>query len=97
MTAGRLLVGALAAAAAAQSFRAIPTTREAMQKLLSEILDRLERLEKGSGLKGVVSFGPVVQVGDVQLKVVAVPGPGNHRNLVATNVLTGATATVATL
>lgn len=95
MKAPTFALAVLAGLAASSSYRNIPTSKEALQKLLKEMLDRIERLEKGSGLQGIVSFGPVVQIGDIRLSVTN--GAGNARNLVATNVKTGTSATIATL
>jgi hypothetical protein len=68
------------------SFRVLPNTDEEAKGLLREILDRLDRLENGGAIAGRVSFGPVIQIGDV-LVTAATDGT----SLTLTNVLTGDT------
>lgn len=75
------------------SYRDIPVEGEEMAGLLREILDRLERLENGGATAGIVSFGRVIQIGDVRVTVV--PTTGDDRDLVFENVLTGASSTIS--
>lgn len=74
------------------SFRDIPVEGDEMAGLLREILDRLDRLENGGAVAGIVSFGPVLLIGDVSVSVVN--SGGLNRNLIFKNVLTGASSTV---
>lgn len=88
----RLLAALALAALAALSFRDIPVEGEEMAQLLREIIDRLEALENGGAIRGIVSFGPVIQVGDVRVRVVQTTG--DNRDLEFENVLTGASFTI---
>lgn len=74
------------------SFRDIPIEGEEMAQLLRDMLDRLDRLENGGAIAGIVSFGRVIQVGDVRVSVVDTVG--NNRDLVFENVLTGTSFTI---
>jgi hypothetical protein len=74
------------------AFRAVPAIEDEGRTLLQDILDRLDRLEGGSALRGQVSFDPVIQIGDVLFRVV--DGVGTHRDVILENVLSGATYTI---
>lgn len=74
------------------SYRDIPVAGEEMAGLLREILDRLTDLENGGAIRGIVSFGPVIRIGDVKVSVVATTG--DNRDLIFENVLTGAQSIV---
>lgn len=77
------------------SYRNVPTEQNAMRDLLREMLDRLDSLERGGAYEGIISFGPRMQIGDVDVSVI--PNPANLPNgrlLVFRNVLTGVTSTI---
>lgn len=74
------------------SFRSIPAEGDEAAHLFREILRRLDAIENGSAIAGQVSFGPTIQIGDVLVEITN--GVGTHRNIVFTNVLSGATSTI---
>jgi hypothetical protein len=74
------------------SFRQVPTDDTAMKAFLTDLVDRLIRLENGGAIAGQVSFGPVIQIGDVLITITK--GVGTHRNVVFKNVLSGTTSTI---
>ncbi len=81
--------------ALASSYR-IDTTGDGLVRMFRSIFDRLDRIESLAFLgRGKISFGPTIQIGDVELFVVN--GSGNTRILKARNVLNGNTSTIATL
>jgi hypothetical protein len=73
------------------SDRRLDTLNDAGVALLRRFQDRLERLEKGGNLAGLVSFDEI-QIGDVLIQCVTT-GP-TSRDLVFTNILSGATDTI---
>lgn len=74
------------------SDRRLPSSKDAGVSLLRDLLDRVERLEKGSNLLGLVSFGPAIRVGDVLITIVN--GVGNDRKVQFKNVITGSTSVI---
>jgi glyoxylase-like metal-dependent hydrolase (beta-lactamase superfamily II) len=75
-----------------------PVTEEAaFEEFVREVRDRLTALETGGGIRGVVSFGDTIQIGDVEVTVK--PGGGHPDGLVITvrNLKTGETSRLATL
>lgn len=75
------------------SYRIIPTSRDGLVRLLRDILDRLERIESGNVFgNGRISFGNVIQIGDVELAVTN--GVGNARILTFRNLKNGATSVI---
>lgn len=70
------------------SYRGIPSSRDAGVSFFRSILDRLYRLETAPA--GV--FDTEIKIADV--KITVVPGAGTARNVVFTNVLSGASYTI---
>jgi hypothetical protein len=87
----RALASALLLVASASAFRGLAARDDAGVAALRRINDRLERLEKGGLTQGLVSFKEV-QIGDVLIQCVTT-GP-TSRDLVFTNILSGATDTI---
>lgn len=68
-------------------FRKLPLPDEALTKMLRNIIDRIERLERRPS-----TDNGVLALGDVTMTVV--PGVGDARTVVFTNTLTGTTSTI---
>jgi len=47
--------------------RQIPTADKATEKLLRDILDQLDKLNRGASFAGRVSFGDVIQIGNITI------------------------------
>lgn len=87
------MIGPLAALGlVAPSYRDLPAGGGELRALLRDISDRLERLENGGATAGIVSFGPVILIGDVRIRIE--DAGGDSREVVFENVLTGATSTI---
>ena len=56
------------------SFRSVPLSNKEMTGLLSSILDRIAKLERGGALQGEVSFGTRIVIGGVQVYVTDLGG-----------------------
>lgn len=74
------------------SYRHIPPAGQEMRDFLRDIVDRLEKIERGGAIRGQVSFDSRIQIGDVQISVT--DAGGGHRNLTFLNAVNGATYTI---
>lgn len=70
----------------------MPVNITALPDMLRAINDRLQRLEQGGAIAGRISFGPVIQIGDIQITII--DGAGTHRTIEFRNLLSGATSTI---
>lgn len=74
------------------SDRRIAVGSTALADTLRDILDRLDRIDQGGAIAGRISFGPVIQIGDVQISILT--GVGTQRTVEFRNLLSGATSTI---
>ena len=74
------------------SFRNIPISEQEMRDFIRRTSQRLNDLESGGAIRGQVSFGPVIQIGDVLISILN--GSGTQRIVQFKNVLSGATYTI---
>lgn len=74
------------------SDRRTPILDEALAQWMRDIEDRLRRAEQGAMFAGHVSFGPSIQIGDIQVTILK--AVGTHRTIEFKNLLSGATSTI---